>query len=347
MSFGARWRFVSGELEIDANTQRGAYLGPRRAYATVAWADRHQPDALPWAAFSLGLMDVPFGYELWQGHRNRVFTERTIGSRALFVGEPDVGARVSGAAGPFRYALALMGGSPLDDRPGSLALDPTAAPDLVGRVGVETRLGSRFEIAGGLSWLTGTGFHAGDEATKNHVEWRDLNENGSIDGGELAAIPGRGATPSETFARWGVAADLRVGFRSSIGWTRVIGELTLASDLDRGLVVADPVERGRSLREIGAYASVLQDIWRYGWVGFRVDYYDPDGDLLDDRRGRRVPADASYLTLSPLVGVRYRDIASIVAQYEIVRDSVGRDQRGVPADVANDRWTIRLQVGWP
>lgn len=347
LSFAAHWRFLSGEIEIDANTQRGAYLGPRRAYATLSWPRDATTGELPLVAVSIGLLDIPFGYELTQGAENRVFAERTTGSRALFVGEPDVGVRVAGALGPFRLAMAVLGGTPLDDRPGTLALDPTAAPDFVGRVSAEAEPATVVRLSGGVSWLTGTGFHAGDSPTKNHVEWRDINENGSVDGGELAAIPARAATPSETFPRWAVGADLQVSLRTPIGWSRLSAEVTLASDLDRGLLVADPVSRGRSLREIAAHVTLLQEVTPWAWVGARVEHYEPDADFLDDRRGRRVPSDASYLTVSPLVGVRYRHLASLVAQYDVVRDSLGRDPRGVPTDVANDRWTLRLQVSWP
>ena len=97
--------------------------------------------------------------------------------------------RVSGAVRAFRYSLALLNGEPIDDRPGRNARDPNSAKDIVGRLGIDTRPREDLAIAGGVSFIRGKGFHPGTDATKPSVSWRDLNDNGTIDGGELTAIP--------------------------------------------------------------------------------------------------------------------------------------------------------------
>ena len=45
-----------------------------------------------------------------------------------------------------------------------------------------------------------------------------------------------------------------------------------------------------------------------------------------------------------MIGVRYKQRARLMFQYDIVRDKLARDERGVPSDLSNDRMTLRLQV---
>lgn len=342
------WRYAELDLEIDVSTTRGLFAGVRRATIGAVLPDGSS-DGPPLVRLRAGVTEIPFGHEVRLGQREMVFMERTTGSLALFRGPIDVGARLDGALGPFRYDLAVMGGTPLDDRVGAPTSDPTSAPDLSGRLGVEVAATPELTIAGGASFLWGTGFHAGTDATQNRVEWRDLNESGTLDTGELIGVPGRAATPSATFEHWAVGADLELSLTTAAGVTSLFGEVLLAENLDRSFYVADPVQLGTSVREVAAYVAVVQEILGWGIAGFRYDYYDPNSDLIDTRRGLAVPADASIHTLSPLVGVRIPDDllpgfrARLVFQYDAILDALGRDARGVPADLRNDQLTIRVQ----
>ncbi|UJR81750.1 porin [Sandaracinus amylolyticus] len=343
------WEHFAFEIELDGSTTRGPFFGLRRT--TVSALLRNpQPGLPPFVELSAGLTEIPFGHEVRQSQRDWLFMERSLGSLAFFRGPLDLGVRAQGGLGVLRYDVAVMGGTPLDDRAGQgFAVDPTSAPDIVGRVGVETVNERDFELAGGVSFLWGTGFHPGQDAVKGRLEWRDLNESGTLDTGEIVAIPGRAATPSLTFERWGVNLDARAGVRTPIGWTRLFVEATLASNLDRSLFVADPVETGFDVRQLSAYAALTQEIFDWGLLGFRYDYYDPNSDLVDQRRGLSVPADAAIHTFSPLVGVRLPpEVAPgfagrLVFQYDAIVDALGRDARGVPADLRNDQFTVRVQ----
>ena len=337
------WRWAAFALEVDGSTTRGLFFGLRRAEASLLWRNPRN-GAPPWAMLTVGLTDIPFGHELSAGVRGRLFMERSLASLAFFRGEPDVGARLSGGLGWLRYAVAVMNGSPLDDRAGATAVEPTAAMDVTGRLGVDVPASPRFRVSGGVSFLTGTGFHAGTDATPNTVAWRDLNENSVIDGGELTAQPGRAATPSLTFRRWAVNADLQLALRTRLGWTRLAGEVSLASNLDRGVFPADPITAGADVRHLGAYVAVSQEVTRYGIVGFRWDYYDANADFLDARRGRFVPASLAVQTFSPVVGLVLPDRAKLLFQYDAILDALARDPRGVPTDLRNDQWTLRLQM---
>ncbi|MDB4928413.1 MAG: phosphate-selective porin [Myxococcaceae bacterium] len=337
------WRWASFAIEVDGSTTRGLFFGLRRAEASLLWRNP-RAGAPPWAMLTAGLTEIPFGYELSAGVRSRLFMERSLASLAFFRGEPDVGARLSGGLGWFRYAVAVMNGTPLDDRAGSTYVEPTGAMDVIGRVGLDATPHERFRVSGGVSFLTGTGFHAGTDATPNGVIWRDLNENSVIDGAELTAQPGSAATPSLTFRHWAVNADLQLALRTRLGWTRLYGELSLASNLDRAVYPADPIAAGADVRQLGAYVAFSQEVTRYGVVGFRWDYYDANSDFLDSRRGRFVPASLVVQTFSPVVGVVLPDRAKLLFQYDAIVDSLARDQRGVPTDLRNDQWTLRLQM---
>jgi hypothetical protein len=336
------WAWASTALEIDGNTVRGPSFGLRRAEASLLWRnpDREAP---PYARLTAGLSEIPFGFEMTESSRSRFFMERSTGSLALFPGEPDVGLRLSGGIGFFRYAVAALNGEPIDDRPGRAGGDPNSAKDVVARFGVDTKIREDLRVSGGISLLTGKGFHAGRDATKNAVVWRDLNENGSLDSGEMTAVPGTAATPSQNFSRWAFGADLQVALTTPLGKSRLYGEIFAAQNADRGLVVADPIATGNDVREVGFYAGFLQEIGRYAIVGFRTDHYDPNADLLDKRRGKLIPADAAIHTYSPIVGALLPDRVRVLLQYDAVVDTLARDGQGVPTDLSNDRITIRVQ----
>ncbi|MDB4938049.1 MAG: phosphate-selective porin [Labilithrix sp.] len=336
------WTWASTAIEIDGNTTRGPAFGLRRAEASLLWRNPDR-DAPPYVRLTAGLSEIPFGFEMTESSRARFFMERSTGSLALFPGEPDVGVRISGGLGFFRYAVAALNGEPIDDRPGRIAGDPNAAKDIVARVGIDTKATEDLRVSGGVSFLTGKGFHAGKDATKNGVVWRDLNENGSIDNGEITAVPGTAATPAENFSRWAFGADLQLSLVTPIGKSRLYGEVFAAQNADRGLFVADPVALGADVRELGFYIGFLQEIGRYGVIGFRTDHYDPNADLLDKRRGKLVPADASVHTYSPIFGAQLPDRVRVLFQYDAIVDSLARDAQGVPSDLRNDRFTIRVQ----
>lgn len=338
-----RWKYVRSDFEIDASTTRGPTASVRRASvgAVLPNADETQP---PLLVLTAGLTEIPLGVELQQGQDEILFLERTQGSLALFSGPVDAGLRLDAAYGPFRAQLAVMNGAPLDDRAGGpSALDATRAPDLIGRLGVDAQPIETLRIAGGVSFLSGKGFHAGADATKSVLQWDDSNADGTINAGELIAVAGRGALPSQTFEHWAIGADLAFELKTRLGWTRLYGELVLASNLDRALYVADPIARGHDLRELSWYAALVQDLTDYAFVGVRYDVYDPNSDLVDARRGESIPTDASIKTLSPIAGAHWLGYGRITFEYDYIRDKLARDRRGVPTDVANNQWTLRVQ----
>lgn len=337
------WKYANATLELDANTTRGMNVGIRRAEGSLLYRGNNGADLPPLVMLSLGVTDLPFGFELLESSRVRPFMERSLGSSALFPTEMDVGLKLSGAVSFLRYAFALTNGEPVDTL-NRYPRDPNAAKDFSGRVGVETQPLKALAISGGTSFYQGKGFHAGADATKPSFTWLDINEDRQIQENELQAVSGTVAQPSVNFKRWAYALDLELVLRTKFGATRLVAEGFVASNLDRGYLIADPSLGQNDVRESGGYLALVQDVTRFGQVGFRASYYDPNSDFFDNRRGRQVPTSLAVTTLSPMVALRLPDVARLSVQYDIVRDSIGKDDRGVPTDAKNNQLTVRLQV---
>lgn len=335
------FKYAHTSVEIDVNTVDGPYVSPS-GLELSGFLPSREAGRPPLVAVTVGLFDIPFGTELPESSAVRYFTERTFGSRSLFPGDSDVGVQLSGGLGPVRYAIAGINGVPLKNTPDD-ALVYTAEKTLVGRVGLEAGPQERWKLTAGASFLSGTGLHAGTPETKSSLLWSDSNQNGTVSLDELVAVNGQAATPSETFGQWAVGADAGVSFKTKLGWSRVFAEATMASNLDRGYLVADPVASGYDLREVAWSAGATQEVFTYGVLGFRADSYDANADLFESRRGEFIPTDVSVLTLSPLLGAQVPKLGRLLVQYDYVVDHLGRDDLGEPADLPNDQWTVRLQ----
>jgi hypothetical protein len=340
--FDRAWEYAGGSLELDANTVRGASVGIRRAEASLFYRGDNAVDLPPLVMLTVGVSDIPFGYELLESAGKRWFMERTVGSSALFPSEADLSAKLSGGYRFLRYAVAVGNGEPVDGR--GFPRDPNAAKDAVGRIGVDLGSAQRVGVWGGTSFAYGKGFHAGTEATKDSLQWRDDNEDGRIDQGELVALPGRAATASENFERWAIGLDLGGSLQTPLGTSRLYAEGFVASSYDRGFAPSDPVAAAAPIRQAGAYVALTQELWRHGIVGFRAAFYDPNSDVIETRADKALPKTQTVKTFSPLAGFQLPERARLVFQYDFVRDYLGRDELGVPTDAENDQWTLRLQV---
>jgi hypothetical protein len=341
------YKYAAMQLEIDGNTARAPQLRVLHAFGTLKLPGKEP--SVPLAAVTLGLFDTPFGFELGEWPRTRYFMERSTASQSMFPGEPDVGVRFHGGIAFARWDVAVMNGEPLESRVGFPGVSPRAAKDLVLRVGVETKPRDDLGASGHVSVMRGRGFHPGSDATKSTVQWKDQNEDGAIQPVELSGLPGTAATPSQTFERWIVGADMQLRLTTSLGQSTLATEVMIAKNMDRGMFLADPVVSGVDSRELGCYVGFVQEITRWGVVGFRFDHYDPNADFFDKRGGKLLPTSQSIDTFSPLVGLRLPDSgdgdrARLLFQYDFVRDHLARDGRGLPTDMKNDAYTLRLQV---
>jgi hypothetical protein len=338
------WDYASATLEVDGNNVNGLAFGLRRAEVSLLLR-APEPSAPPFAALTVGLTSIPFGYELYEPNLARIFLERTTGSRAFFPGDTDFAGTLGGAIGFFRYAVGVFDGTPVpDSEPNAIGFDPTEEKDFMARFGAETQPAKDLGVSGGVSFVGGSGFHAGTAATKATLQWQDTNQNGVVDAGEIVGIPGQAATPSQTFSHWAAGVDLQLRLRTPIGRALLYGEAYVGSNFDRGLFMADPVETGINLREIGWYVAYVQEVTRYGLVGFRVDSYNPNADATTQLAGTLLPLDQTITTWSPLVGLVLPERARLVFEYDHIQNHQGLAPNGVPVDLPDDQWAVRLQV---
>ncbi|HEY4012704.1 MAG TPA: hypothetical protein VGM06_05175 [Polyangiaceae bacterium] len=333
---------VSAALEIDANTVSGPQVRPIDAELKVRWPAK-AADGAPSIEASLGLMKIPFGFEVPELDQVRPFLERAAVLRALFPGEFDLGARLSLGYRSFEWAIALMNGNPIGDKVFP-ALAPVGTKELVGRLGthVDVVQGVRLEL--GVSADTGLGFHEGTPTTKDQLVWRDENGDGLVQPSEIQVIPGSAATPSQQFRRFAIGADARVIARvPRLGDLAVRAEIVRGQNLDRGIEYADPVGAGHDLRELGWYIGFSQEITRWAMVGVRYDRYDPDEDASVGLAANLVPVDRTYTTLALMAMLRFES-ARLVVEYDKNDNALGRDATGAPTTLADDALTLRGQV---
>ncbi len=336
--------YAEGILELDGNTVNGTTARLIDAEASIK-VPSAEPNGPPLVMLTVGLFKIPFGFEVLQSDRDRLFMERSTAERGLFPGEFDLGIRLSGGWRFLRYALAVQNGEPLGEKtwPGR---DPNAAKDVSGRLGIETPITDAVWIAVGFSGLSGKGFHAGTPATKTTVQWNDRNQNGVVDPGEITALPGMAPQPSSNFTRFGYGADLRLGIITpSLGLTTLYGELFLAQDLDRGILPADPFgPLSRDLREIGGYVAFTQSLGPHFGAGIRYDFYNPDRDSSDPAR-LLVPSSFSYQTIAGVVTANVGNVRLSV-EYDRNRNHLGRDLAGNPTNQKSDTVFLRGQAGF-
>jgi hypothetical protein len=339
--------FVASALELDGNTVNGTTARLIGAEVSVK-LPQVEPEPgvdVPLAMLTVGLFKIPFGFEVRESDRDRLFMERSNAERALFPGEFDLGARLSGGWRFVRYAIAVQNGEPLGERtwPGR---DPNAAKDVAGRLGVDTAMGERVRIAAGVSGLSGKGFHAGTPATKTTIQWNDRNQNGVLDAGEIVTAPGVASLPSRNFERFAYGADLRLAVAvPGVGVTTFTGEAYWAQNLDRGLVPADPFgPLSRNVREFGGYAALTQDILGRAAVGLRFDTYNPDLDSTDPVRVL-VPTTFTYRTIAAVVAVSLPGVRLSV-EYDANRNNLGRDSSGNPTNLASNMLVVRGQAAF-
>jgi hypothetical protein len=330
---------LGASLELDGSTVDGPAL--RLLAAELRWSVRRGQLEAQVAA---GLFKIPFGAELPLPDRERFFLEPSRASRALFPGSYDAGVITTGAWKAVRWAAALSNGAPVGD--GQFrGRDPSASYDLVGRIGAEGG-GCGWSVAAGLSALTGQGLHPGAPPTKDQLVWVDANENGLVEITELQVIDGDPATPSLTFEHRALGLDL--GGRwwlPGLGWGRALAEVVIASNLDRGLLIGDPIAQSRDLGELGWHVELEQQVAPWAAVGVRYDRYQPDRDAFEVEGASLVTVDPTWSTWA-LVAAWSRASLRLAAAYEHERNPLGRGDDGAPTTRAADRVTLRAQVGF-
>jgi hypothetical protein len=331
----------SGALEFDGNTVDGATARVLGAHVTYSLPVGEQP----LVAVTAGLFKIPFGAEVPASERDKPFLEPPAFARALFPGNYDAGVMVHGAYGVARWSLAMMNGAPVGDAQWR-GKDPVSSFEIVGRIGADVNGPYRSRFVAGVSALAGKGLHPGAPPTKDELQWIDENQDGIVQTPELQVIPGMTGTPSETFDRNAIGADVQVHWcLCVIGVGTVFAEAVIATNLDRGIIYADPIATTRDLRQLGFSIGVVQRLGGYALVGARYDRYDADRDAFEREGVDLVGIDKVFSTVSIMASGTFRDVR-MLAQYDHETNPFGRGDDGAPTTRAADRVTVRVQVGF-
>jgi hypothetical protein len=334
------YKYAGGVLEFDGNTVNGpvARITNAEVYGRIPGSH-----TAPYVMLSVGLTRIPFGFEVQELDWKRLFLERSNVARALFPGEYDLGAKLSGGWRWLRYQLAVMNGNPSGDKQFALR-DPNQSKDVLGRLGVDTPIG-RVGLQLGISALWGTGFHQGSAPTKDSLVWRDLNGDGQVDPTEITGVLGMTGLPSENFERWGAGGDARVTVQLPIvGELAVYGEVIWAQNLDRALYPADPIQATRDLRELGWYVAFTQQLTKWAALGLRYDSYNPDADRSEKIAAATVPRDLTLSTFSLALAAMYPPYARLTLEWDHNKNALARSPSGAPATLGADQVTFRAQV---
>ena len=346
---------VRGVLELDGNTVAGptariligyAQWSTEHAHfdATGQLVADHDPED-PVVALTGGLFPTPFGIDVVRPDRQRIFLEPGWAQRAMFPGNDDGGVMASAAWRFARLSVAAMNGATTGDAQWK-GRDPTAAPDFVGRAGVDVDLDRGVRVRAGVSALVGTGLHPGTPPTKDQLTWVDANQNGVVDPTEIQVIPGSPGTPSQTFSRNALGADAAVDWcLRDLGMGEAFVEGVIATNLDRAVIVSDPISASRDLRQLGYQVGVWQDLGANARAGVRYDAYRPDRDASEVEGTMLVGLDPRFATLA-LLGTWRWTSGRLYVEYDHQRDPRGRGLDGQPATRAADQLTVRAQVEW-
>ena len=343
-----------GVLELDANTVQGLQVRPINAEASIKWPTSHRyptpatssfgSSKEPYIIVTAGLFRTPFGFAVVEGSRERTFFERSTFASALFPGSFDLGLRVLGGYKLLNYALGIVNGAPIGERafPGR---DPNKSKDVVMRVGTSTDVVGGVRLDVGVSGLTGRGFHAGDAGTKADVTWRDANGDAVVQPSEIVGVPGTPGAPSGSFLRYALGAHARVVVAVPVlGSLQLRGEVVRGRNLDRGLVLADPVAAGRNLTELGWAVGATQELTHWAAAAVRYDEYRPDVNAPSPPPGA-AQTDVAFSTWTFSGGVRL-DRSRLVGEFAHRDNATGVSPAGVPQALADDSFTMRAEVGF-
>ena len=237
---------------------------------------------------TIGLFKIPFGFEVVQSDRDRLFLERSTAERALFPGEYDVGARLHG-----RLALRPLRGRRAErraDRREAASRCAIRTPPRTSTGGSASTRRSRRASGSraAFSGLTGKGFHAGTPATKATVQWNDRNGNGVLRAGRDHGHPGRRGHPVAELPA--LRARRRPAPRRHDPERSARRCSTASSTGPRTSTAAScrPIRSpsARDYREFGALrAPSRRSSGRTRRSGVRYDFYNPDADSTNQVMG--------------------------------------------------------------
>jgi len=221
--------------------------------------------------FGVGIFKIPFGFEILQSDADRPFIERSWGEQNMFPSEFDTGAKAyttirashagfDGKDVKLDFQVALINGTMLGEPNFVLVPDLNKSKDVVGRVS--------FDFA----------------------DWLDVGVSGYYGQGQTVD---KALLRFKQYPRWAFNAELGVHHEWKKGWgTRLLGEVTLGEDMDRGTKYAFALPAIQQIIALDVtkidqrsyWVRLEQDITEWGTLGVRFDQYTPDTSLDNNAR---------------------------------------------------------------
>ncbi len=331
---------LSGSIEFDGNTVNGAVARILSAQVGYTVGERGKPLVV----LSAGLFKIPFGAGAGPTSATSRSSSRLRSRVRCFPATTMVVRWRAAATASAQWSVALMNGAPSAMHNGRERTSARAMTSSVGsaRSSMPVSVADRGRRLGDHR----AGLHAGTAATKDELQWVDENQDGIVQTTELQIVPGMTATPSQGFERNALGADIAVHWcLCKVGVGTAFAELVAATNLDRGIVYADPIVTDRDLRQLGFAIGIVQSIGEHAQLGVRYDRYDADRDANEREGVVLVGVDKVFSTVSVMATARWND-ARVLVQYDHERNPFGRDDAGTPTTRSADKVTVRAQVGF-
>ena len=127
------------------------------------------------------------------------------------------------------------------------------------------------------------------------------------------------------------------------------GEFVLAQNLDRGLYVADPISAASISESLACTRAPCRRSRATPSSASGTTYTTPTPTRSTSAAGASIPLSEAVKTLSQLVGLvlpdkERGDRARLILQYDMISNAFARTNTGVPTNLADNVWTVRLQV---
>jgi hypothetical protein len=320
-------------LQIDA-TGDGVILKDAEATFIDTWT----PLGL---RFTMGQFRVPFGYEILQSSADREMPERARVIRALFPGERDRGARLTGTYQWFNFMAALVNGNFTQGDAVFNTFDNNRYFDTYLRVGADLDF-IVVHLSGQFGEKLGT--TVGNAA----LTIADKNMDGMITADEIT--PAATNVTMRRFGIWRFGADAEFYVDiPALGGLALKGELVLSQDTNKDFRGA-PADPCRDVKGFGWILTMNQNIGDYFGFAARLDQWNPNRDLAascTDAQKAVVSKDKiTTLGLGPLLFVSANLKASAIYEHLWRDDSLALGATGVApsASVPGDQLTLQLQA---
>ena len=318
---------ASGVFQLDM-TEKG--VGLKDAYLGVKD---------PWVGTSslkAGVFDRPFGNEIGYSSSRRESPERSTIFQTLFPEERDLGAMLvlqAPKTSPLNF-LKLEAGLFAGN---GIKIETDNRRDFIGHLSADKKIGSNFQLAGGVSYYNGGVYQGTDSVysmTNNAFELDDVDNKGEFAKREYCGF------------------DLQVKATSALGLTHLRAEYLFgeqpgsASNNKSPNAAALPSTHTYRRNFNGGYVIFIQELGKLPLSAVvKYDWYDPNTKITKNDIGLNgtTSADLSQNTLGFGMLWRVNNNIRLQAYYEINSNETSQNLPAFVEDVKNDVFTLRLQ----